>query len=54
MEEIFIERIKSLIISDPVVACILLAVVSFLKWKFQEIAGWLLRLERKMDDGQRK
>ena len=54
MEEIFIERLKSLIVDDPVVAFVLLAVVSFLKWKFQEISGWLLRLERKMDDGKRE
>ena len=54
MEEILIERLKSLIVDDPVVAFVLLAVVSFLKWKFQEISGWLLRLERKMDDGKRE
>lgn len=54
MEEIIIERLKSLAIADPVVATVLLAVVSFLKWKFQEISGWLLRLERKMDDGRQE
>ena len=54
MEEIIIERLKSLAVTDPVVAVVLLAVVSFLKWKFQEISGWLLRLERKMDDGRQE
>ena len=54
MEEIIIERLKSLAIADPVVASILLAVVRYFKWKFQEISGWLLRLERKMDDGKRE
>jgi hypothetical protein len=49
MEKIFYEVFERVFLANPVLALALLFLFSFLKWKNDEITGWLKRIESKFD-----
>lgn len=49
MEKIFYEIFERIFLGNPVLALALLFLFSFLKWKNDEITGWLKRIEGKFD-----
>jgi len=45
MEKVLYEAIKPFIVSDPVMAVTLFILIAFVRWKVNELNGWIKRVE---------